>query len=577
MKLKKILLSQCNYLLSVGLATLGTLAAVAIASGSAQAANITGGKTAANPYVTNVPGNGGYEIIPLLTVGDEVQLLTGDLRTGLTPVAGKTFAFTGIPDGLGLFQANDYNYVFVNHELGGTSVSDISTTVPGKIQGARVSLFQFDKDWNVLGGKNLIENVVDNLTGITYSLNTTTGLYTDPISKAVLSFSRFCSSYLAQNGFVDSNGIPAPIYFAPEEGDSTSRGWAVTPDGTAQALNGLGRYQKENVLAASQYPAGNPTGKTVLLSTEDNTDGEIYMFVGQQTKDDPNGFKKGDLYVLKVDKADFEGQVSSKTSATWTKVDDAAAIKDGTLLSTYVNQKGISTNFRRPEDIAEDPNNPGTFYFVTTGTKNLPGTDPTKPVTPDASTPEQAENPYGRLYRFSLNPNDPTSPINNFELLLTGGPGKGTSYDNVVVDKNGNVLILEDETSFGGELMAAEKREGRIWSYNIATGKVTPLFELDENAAGAIFNNPDVKGEWETSGIIEVDPKAKPGRSSYLFDVQAHTITNSRVAGILNGNHVEGGQLILVKPVPEPGTAAALSLLGLTALGWQLKRQPKKA
>lgn len=101
MKLKKILLSQCNYLLSVGLATLGTLAAVAIASGSAQAANITGGKTAANPYVTNVPGNGGYEIIPLLTVGDEVQLLTGDLRTGLTPVAGKTFAFTGIPDGLG--------------------------------------------------------------------------------------------------------------------------------------------------------------------------------------------------------------------------------------------------------------------------------------------------------------------------------------------------------------------------------------------------------------------------------------------------------------------------------------------
>lgn len=572
MKIERTLVSRCSQILSVGLAALGTMAVVAIAPESAHAANITGGKTTANPYVTNVPGNGGYEIVPLLTVGDEVQLLTGDLRDGLTAVAGKTYAFTGIPDGLGLFETKDYNYVFVNHELGGTAISDISTTVPGQIQGARVSLFQFDKNWNALGGRNLIETVVDN--GTTYSLNTTTGRYTDPISGAALSFSRFCSAYLAQYGFVDNDGKAAPIYFAPEEGDTTSRGWAVTPDGKAQALNGLGRYQKENVLAASQYRAGNPSGKTVLLSTEDNTDGEIYMFVGQQTKDDPNGFNKGDLYVLKVDKADFEGQVTSKTPATWTKVDDAAVIKDGKLLSDYVNQKGKSTNFRRPEDIAEDPNNPGTFYFVTTGTKNLLGTDPTKPLTPDASTPDKAENPYGRLYRFSLNSTEPTGPISNFELLLTGGPGKGTSYDNVVVDKNGNVLIQEDETSFGGELMAAEKREGRVWSYNIVSGKVTPLFELDENAAGARFNNPTVKGEWETSGIIEVDPNAKPGRSSYLFDVQAHTV---RGKDVLNGNHVEGGQLILTKPVPEPGTTAALALVGLSALGLKLKRRSKNA
>jgi len=38
------------------------------------------------------------------------------------------------------------------------------------------------------------------------------------------------------------------------------------------------------------------------------------------------------------------------------------------------------------------------------------------------------------LYRFSLNPDDPTGSISNFELVLEGGPGKGVSYDNIDVD-----------------------------------------------------------------------------------------------------------------------------------------------
>jgi len=53
---------------------------------------------------------------------------------------------------------------------------------------------------------------------------------------------------------------------------------------------------------------------------------------------------------------------------------------------------------QRLEDLAEDPNNPGSFYFATTGTEEKPaGEDDTD----DATTPEEAEN-YGRLYRFSL-------------------------------------------------------------------------------------------------------------------------------------------------------------------------------
>jgi len=80
---------------------------------------------------------------------------------------------------------------------------------------------------------------------------------------------------------------------------------------------------------------------------------------------------------------------------------------------------------------------------------------------------------------------------------------KGVSYDNIVVDSNGNVLIQEDETAFGGDVMTAENRDAGIWSYNTAS-EATFVFELDENAAGAEFNDPE-EPWWETSGIVEVD------------------------------------------------------------------------
>jgi len=53
---------------------------------------------------------------------------------------------------------------------------------------------------------------------------------------------------------------------------------------------------------------------------------------------------------------------------------------------------------------------------------------------------------------------------------------KGVSYDNIVVDSNGNVLIQEDETAFGGDVMTI----GMLASGPAA--KTTFVFELDENA-----------------------------------------------------------------------------------------------
>jgi hypothetical protein len=121
--------------------------------------------------------------------------------------------------------------------------------------------------------------------------------------------------------------------------------------------------------------------------------------------------------------------------------------------------------------------------------------------------------------------------------------------------------------------MTAEGRDNsRVWSYDIATDTITPIFEVLENLSPD--NDPTAPGEWESSGIVEVDPSVD-GRSSYLFDIQAHTIEDSR--------YLEGGRLILaqflsesqIRAVPEPGAIAGLTMLGLAGLGYKLKNRRK--
>lgn len=484
-------------------------------------------------YANPTTATADFDLRALLTVGQEVPLIEGSIDNFKT--TNQSFALAGIPDGLGLLETKDYNYLFLNHEIADVDsskkpiLSSLSSTTTGVIQGGRVSLLVFDKQWNPIGGKNLIDRMVDS-TG-TYTLDVATGKYINSTNNnSTFSFSRFCSAYLATSGFVDRDGREVPVFFSAEESPGAGRGFATFPDGEAQAIEGLGRFAKENVVAASQYRATN-SDKTVLFSTEDFTDGELYMWVGRQTDADPNGFRDGDLYALRVGSADQESQIpSTATTASWVKVDPAVVRgqTDGKALQSFVNGGANSTNFRRLEDLAEDPTQPGTFYFTTTGTEDT--VNSTK-----AATAAAAENPYGRLYRFSLNASDPAGPIGNFELMLTGGPGKGVNYDNLTVTRTGQVLIQEDETAFGGDIMAAEGRESQIFAFDPKTRAVTPWFSLNESAAGSQFNKADVPGEWESSGIVTSDR-----RDRFVFTVMAHTAKDAK--------YVEGGQLILATP-----------------------------
>lgn len=493
---------------------------------------VANGRSGEPPYLLDLTGQ--YLVNPLLTVGEEMPLLVGSF--GNLTSSGQNFAFSGIPDGLGFYETADAYYVYVNHELSSGQSTPISSATNDRINGARVSLLAYDKSWQLIGGKNLIERVLAD--GQTYTLDLTSGDYVDSQGGILnadsgSNFSRFCSGYLAAAGFRDLTGNPGPVWFAPEEAGPDGRGWAVYPDGTAVALDGLGRYSKEQVYAASQYRADNET-RTVLIGTEDSADGELYLFVGQQTILDPNGFADGDLYVLRVEDNqgivyDYETMPQNVTlTGKWTAVPDAIALGSSEGLSNWVNESGRSTNFRRLEDIHEDPNQPGTFYVAATGHLSPP---------PGSIIPD---NPLGKIYTFTLNPLDPVGEM-NIELVLVGGDTTGVSYDNLTVNSAGEVIIQEDRAGASGVIFASQKRYARVLAFNPGLSSVIFLFEA--NQAGIDPDSAGDYGNWETTGIIEVGVESETGKSIYLLNIQAHTLSDP--------DYVQGGQMVLVVPATE--------------------------
>ena len=132
-------------------------------------------------------------------------------------------------------------------------------------------------------------------------------------------------------------------------------------------------------------------------------------------------------------------------------------------------------------------------------------------------------------------------------------------FDNITVDADGFVYLQED--------VGGNSHNGKIWVYNPNTGTLVQLFEHDPArfgdltiAATAPFNNDE-----ESSGILDVtdlfkDASWYTGGRLLLADVQAHYL--------ISGELVEGGQLLLLQVVPEPGTCALVlsGLLGLLAV-----------
>ena len=559
-----------------------------------------------SPYARSFSSD--YQVVPLLTVGDLVPYLQGQFGS-YSSSPEKKFAMPGVPEGLGVIKyegdlqtdADDRYYVFMSSGLDLIPYKEINTpeTVvftyfnpdrEEKIRGARVSLFEFDQYWNVIGGKNLIETITDNFTGITYSLNLETGFYENPDSPEDLTTSlnstvdtilggltRFSSSFLAESGFVDSTtNQEAPLYFLSEAGDApTNRAWVVTVNGAALSLDGLGRYFRSSVVAASEYRplvvGTNLSQKTVLLSTENSEDGEVYLWVGNQTPEDPNGLKDGQLYVLQASHPTTGDVYAYETLdedtlavVKWVPVPKEVVLPPITtlspdqltdVLSDYVNGLSVdgtarSTNFRRLGDIREDPSQPGVFYFSVIGA-------------PDQTSGGMQDNPLGKLYRLTLNPDDPAGQ-GQLENLLAGGYGAGVHYDSLTVLSNGKVLIQEDPGFVEDrDIYTDENRQAYLWQYDPLSDQVSAVAGVaEDDFCDDLGNNPDIPGEWGSAGIVQVGET-----NSLLFNVQARTDLR------LNNLYSEGGQLAMLQGISTMNQGLAKFLSGILSIRGQAFNQ----
>jgi hypothetical protein len=173
-------------------------------------------------------------------------------------------------------------------------------------------------------------------------------------------------------------------------------------------------------------------------------------------------------------------------------------------------------------------------------------------VTTGSTASGNTTNPVGgnnsRLW--AMNFTDIANPElgGTIDMLLDGSEG-GRSFDNITVDRLGNVIIQEDAGN--------NAHLGKTWSYNPATDTLEQI--LTNDPAQFLIGGASYTGtqDEEASGIIDItsimQPNASlllPGEAYYLASFQNHLA--------ISGAAVQGGQLQIIHLVPEPSRALLL-------------------
>jgi hypothetical protein len=505
--------------------------AVALTSAPMLASATTGPSTSTAPYLLPSASGSGYSVTSILTAGDNVQ------KTGAA--SGVNYTMGGIPDGLGAYDNGDGTMtVLMNHEWGATvganHTHNTGATTGG---GAYVSKWVIDKaTLTVKSGSDLIQTV--------NGWNTSMGAYS---SAANVSFNRFCSADLAKvSAYFDSStgkGYNGMIFMNGEESGAEGKAYGtVVANGAAYELASLGKFSWENSIASPYAQT-----KTIVMGTDDTSpQGQVYMYVGnKQTFTGTNyveaaGLVGGNLYGVKVaGLGSVESRTTTFTSGAFTlhNFGDVSSTS-GATLQTSSQANGL-TEFLRPEDGAWDTLTNNKFYFVTTDRVN-----------------SGAQVGTSRLWAMTFN--DIANPENggNIEMLLNGTEG-GQMFDNMTVDKDGNLILQED---VGNNALI-----GKVWKYNPTTDALTEILRHD----ASLFTTSGLTQDEESSGVIDVTDmfNGVAGYDTsayryYLLDTQNHATTGNPVT-------VEGGQLQLVAaPVPVPGAvwlfgSALAGLVGL--------------
>jgi PEP-CTERM motif/Bacterial protein of unknown function (DUF839) len=473
-----------------------------------------GPSSSQTPYL--VPATGIARSAAILTTGDTVPLDGGP----------GTYRMVGIPDGLGaLDNGNGTITVLMNHELGETA--GIPRGHGGT--GALVSKWTIDKNsLAVLNGRDLVTAPADFHVSGSTDLN------------------RLCSADLpALSAFYDAAsglGYNGRIYMNGEEvAGGRSLAWVVAENAVHEVPK-IGNFAHENEVA-SPY-----SGKTTLvIGNEDTAGGKLWVYVGTKTDSgsaiDKAGLTNGTGYAIAITGATGEDRLTNIGLSK--SLPGEGAGKRFTLTPDIAN----GTGFLRPEDGAWDTKNHNRYYFVTTDQYD--------------QTKDGVGSQIGRSRLWAITFDDVTDPTKGGKIeLLLDGTEQQQMFDNITVDANGNVYLQED--------VGNQTHNGKIWMYNPNTGALVQLFQHDPARFGDLTTprTPPFNVDEESSGIIDVtdlfkDASWYSGGRIFLADVQAHYL--------ISGELVEGGQLLLLQAVPEPGTTALIAsgLLGLMFVGWR--------
>ncbi|MCF1191654.1 PhoX family protein [Mangrovimonas sp. AS39] len=287
-----------------------------------------------------------------------------------------------------------------------------------------------------------------------------------------------------------------PLYLSGGEWGGASKGVFVTNPfkdandaSVATLLPAMGQWSTENAVAIGKdaYP-----GKTVVFIGDDHSDntvpsGQLGMYVGNQG--DLDG---GNLYGLKVTDPSvlFEMDMEEGQSYPMEFVQLEETQID--LLDAEGKQKGVM-GFSRLEDIdwrKGSAENNREIYFCVTGRD--------KPDLIGKGTK------YGRVYKVTLNPEDPTAAGTITCILdgdnLTGKAKAFHSPDNIVVTNN-YVYIQEDPNGYYDN--PNKDHFASLYEYNINSEKLKTVLECDQTAAQALGYGT-TSSKWEITGMIDI-------------------------------------------------------------------------
>ncbi|RIV25202.1 hypothetical protein DYU11_07780 [Fibrisoma montanum] len=426
------------------------------------------------------------------------SLISSDDRLEQSP----NFVFGGSADGAGMFQNPDGTYsIMVNHE-----------------DNFSVSRITLDKSFKPVKGE--------------YVLNSDGGQW------------RLCSATLVtpvEHGF-------GPYFMTCGESGEESRTHALRVDADPQQaaitreVEALGRWSAENAvpLPKTAYP-----GKTVIIIGDDDSatnGGQVALYVS----DRPGDLENGSLYMLKR-KDNNQREMDMKTGdvhdVEFVKIENHKTLS-GAQINAKVNELK-AMKFGRVEDLDYRKDNVGReLYFNVTGQATT------------GANADYSRTKYGRVYKLVLDSNDPLK--GKLQVVLDGDDRNGIAkefqnVDNICVTKN-YLYTQEDPNGYGDE-----KHDSYVYQYNLATGAMTKILELDHrrtapDAAKYNVGGTSKFGDWEYGAMVDIsDVTGRP--NTFMLCIQPHTWTDAKYAGVDGGTkrrtERQASQIVIVEGLPR--------------------------